>query len=267
MNDTLGNGTDSSISLIALVITDLAVDLILVLPSNIYVLWLILCGAGGTIASELFYLNLASSLIMSTVDSVLYFVYRLTHNVIVHEVASFCFVLFFWFSVPSFQCCICVERYIAVVHPVVFLRYKALRYRVACCCVVWLTVLVLSSLVSWSFRALCYIFLGFCIVCISVVSFCCLSVLRALKQPGPGEGQRDNGNDMKRRAFRIILVSLVVMVMTIMSYFPHILSASQLKHSNQDVIFITYLLGRLSGFVHPLLYILKAGKLPCFKCL
>ena len=193
--------------------------------------------------------------------------HHFTHNGIYKIVSYFIFVLFFWLSVPSFQCCICVERYIAVVHPVVFLRYKALRYRVACCCVVWLMLLALSLFYFWSGKVMCYICLGFCIVCISVVSFGCLSVLRALKQPGPGEGQRDNGNDMKRRAFRIILVSLVVMVMTIMSYFPYILSVSKLvKHTNPYVISITYLFGRLSGFVHPLLYILKAGKLPCFKC-
>ncbi|KAJ8397590.1 hypothetical protein AAFF_G00438660 [Aldrovandia affinis] len=34
---------------------------------------------------------------------------------------------------PSlFQCCICVERYLAVLHPLTFLRYRPLRYRVGC---------------------------------------------------------------------------------------------------------------------------------------
>ena len=274
MNDTQGNGTKSSLPFIssevnaylAIVTAINSINIILGLPINSYVVWLILSGDGGTMASEFFSLNLTVSLIIYSLASVFRIAALFTHNNIFTVMTFFTFICFYHFSVPLFQCCICVERYIAVVHPVVFLRYKALRYRVACCCVVWLMVFALSLFYLLSDKVVCYVSLGFCIVCISVVSFCCLSVLRALKQPGPGEGQRDNGNDMKRRAFRIILVSLVVMVVTIMSFLPYILSLSQLvKHSNPDVTLITYLFGRLSGFFHPLLYVLKAGKLPCFK--
>ncbi|XP_046731182.1 uncharacterized protein LOC124402280 isoform X4 [Silurus meridionalis] len=35
-------------------------------------------------------------------------------------------------SRPLFQCCVCVERYVAVIHPVIFLKYKPLRYRITC---------------------------------------------------------------------------------------------------------------------------------------
>ncbi len=30
---------------------------------------------------------------------------------------------------PLFQCLICVERYLAVIHPVIFLKYKPIRYK------------------------------------------------------------------------------------------------------------------------------------------
>ncbi len=42
---------------------------------------------------------------------------------------------------PLFQSLMCVERYLAVVHPVTFLKYKPLRYRVICCTAVWIIVL------------------------------------------------------------------------------------------------------------------------------
>ncbi len=42
---------------------------------------------------------------------------------------------------PLFQCLICVERYLAVVHPVIFLKYKPLRYRVICCTAAWIITL------------------------------------------------------------------------------------------------------------------------------
>jgi hypothetical protein len=32
-----------------------------------------------------------------------------------------------------FQTFVCVERYLAVVHPVVYLKFKPLKYRVECC--------------------------------------------------------------------------------------------------------------------------------------
>jgi len=39
---------------------------------------------------------------------------------------------------PLFQCLMCVERYLAVVHPVIFLKFKPLRYRVISSVIVWM---------------------------------------------------------------------------------------------------------------------------------
>ncbi|CAL8363615.1 unnamed protein product [Gadus morhua 'NCC'] len=38
------------------------------------------------------------------------------------------------------QCAICVERYLAVVHPLTFIRFKPLRFRVVCSGVMWFTI-------------------------------------------------------------------------------------------------------------------------------
>ena len=54
----------------------------------------------------------------------------------------------------------------------------------------------------------------------SVQLFCCLSVLRALKRSGPGEGERGRGSDIKRRAFKIILLFLIIMLVM---YFPFVM--------------------------------------------
>lgn len=42
-----------------------------------------------------------------------------------------------------FQCFICVERYIAVEHPIVFLKYKPLRYQVAVLAFTWMSPLII----------------------------------------------------------------------------------------------------------------------------
>lgn len=48
------------------------------------------------------------------------------------------------FGRPLFQTLVCVERYVAVVHPVVFLKCRVLRYKITCSTVVWIIVLTLS---------------------------------------------------------------------------------------------------------------------------
>ncbi len=134
-----------------------------------------------------------------------------------------------WTFRPLIQMCMCIEQYLAVIHPVIFLRCKGFQYRIASAAAAWLVALGNSSrLVSFKrnfFRDHVY-FLFFCIAVITT-SFCSVSVLCALVRPGPGDrnnvrnNKTDRGraveNQQKRKAFRIIshiLVSILV------CYFP-----------------------------------------------
>jgi len=162
-----------------------------------------------------------------------------------------------------FQCLMCVERYLAVVHPVTFLKYKPLRYRVICCTVVWFIVLgccFLCLLVSDEMELILLLlqFLPF----FSIQLFCCVAVLRALKQSGPGERarQRKEENHMKRRAFYLILITTVSMAII---YVPYIIIGfvTILKHQVINAVWsfglICYV---LAGFVQPVLYLHRGGK-------
>ncbi len=90
----------------------------------------------------------------------------------------------------------CVERYLAVVHPVTFLKYKHLRYEVVCSVVVWV-----ASFVSGGINIMTYLFflvdLNLIVILaqfslyLSIQLFCLVAVLRALKQSGPGERGRE----------------------------------------------------------------------------
>ena len=116
-----------------------------------------------------------------------------------------------------------MECYLAVIHPVTFLRYKLLRYKIMCCSVVWF--ITLAFCVFYTFYGVTALFstynamLGSYTVIFSLMLFCCVSVLWALKQPGPGEGrrQRAEGHDTKKRAFKIIMTTTVI---TVMNYLP-----------------------------------------------
>ncbi len=83
---------------------------------------------------------------------------------------------------------LCVERYLAVVHPVTFLKYKPLRYRVICFTAVWIITLgsCLFCFLSKNCTYLWFMSIHLLIV-FFIQMFCCLAVLRALKQSGPGE--------------------------------------------------------------------------------
>ncbi len=136
-----------------------------------------------------------------------------------------------WTFRPVLQIFMCMEHYLAVIHPVIFLRYKGIQYRIALAAVAWL-IGVATGLrllfIEVTFFPEHVMFFVFCIA-VMIISFCCVSVLCALKHPGPGDRQNvetvekdkhnktDRGrgieNKQKKKAFRIIfhiLVSILI---------------------------------------------------------
>ncbi|KAK3572627.1 hypothetical protein QTP86_001127 [Hemibagrus guttatus] len=88
---------------------------------------------------------------------------------------------------PLIQTCICIEQYLAVIHPVTFLRYKAIKYRIAAAVAVWFMsvgyALYYINTVAFPDPVINCLY----IFALVVISFCCVSVLHALKHPGPGD--------------------------------------------------------------------------------
>ena len=115
-SDTLNHFFPSDL----LLVSSYVINLILGLPTNVYVLWLIISGAGGTMASELSALNLAMTKILFCLFNVFAIVYLYLKTEPFRVVSTFA-LGFFNFGRPMVQTCICLEHYLAVVHPVVFL--------------------------------------------------------------------------------------------------------------------------------------------------
>ncbi|ROJ30589.1 Chemokine XC receptor 1 [Anabarilius grahami] len=242
-------------------------SLIVVLPENSYVIWLIVTGAGNGVASEFFSLNLSICEILLCLQSFLSLVARAFRGV--------------WFFVgfltgipitgrPLFQCLICVERYLAVVQPVTFLKYKPLRYRVICSTAAWIMILVSCVFASFTvFKFQMYLFVCYCLsqalLTFCIMLFCCLAVLRALKQSGPGEKRREEENNMKRRAFKIIVMIIMAMLLIYASYL-----FTGLSYALTDELILTlWCIGQicflLGGLVQPLLYLHRNGNLSLCK--
>ncbi|KAJ8011174.1 hypothetical protein DPEC_G00055430 [Dallia pectoralis] len=243
-------------------------EILLGLPINVYVLWMIVNSAGATVATEIFALNLSVSEIIFCLSAALKMlsIYLPVKSVALTSVGWFSLGSIFT-SRPVFQCCICVERYLAVVHPVTFLKYRPLRYRLACSGLAWLIVLgfcLRYGLLADIRPPTAYLFLGFTLVVFSVMLFCCLAVLRALKRPRPGDGDREGTDGVKTKAFRIISVILVTMVI---NYLPMLILIPFEQNFDGDYIYLAIALFVVfmvvTGFVQPLLFLHKAGKLPC----
>jgi hypothetical protein len=161
-----------------------------------------------------------------------------------------------------------VERYLAVIHPVVFLKYKPLRYRAGCCSVVWLMDLGSCCLCVFEFDLPSFVYTVFAqtIIYFSLMSFCCLSVLWALKRPGPGDGDREGTNSIKMKAFKIILIILVYAVVSQLPLALMTLTQSYIPVMDfYSGMAICFSIRVISGFVQPLLYLHRVGKLPCIR--
>ncbi|XP_045080860.1 P2Y purinoceptor 8 [Coregonus clupeaformis] len=251
----------------SIVTASCAINLILSVPTNGYVLWLIATGAGGRMASDFFSLNLALSEILVCLSSVFFIVSTHVKTTAVFVLVTFGISLLY-IGRPLFQSCVCVERYLAVVHPVVFLKYKPLRYRVGCCGVAWLMVLgdCLFGVLLCGTSIYNYAYSGQNLILMFLMLFCCLSVLRALKQPGPGEGdrEREGTNNRKMRAFKIILI---ILVSVSVSYLPVIVIMSLSDVLNVVALYFSHSIALsitvITGFVQPLLFLHRSEKLPC----
>ena len=100
------------------------VNFLLAVPANSWVLWLIMTSAGFlTDKMEVFEFNMALNELLFCLFTPVISIGIYLFKTVVDK-----YMLFFTIPIftvrPVFQTCICLERYLAVVHPVVFLRYR-----------------------------------------------------------------------------------------------------------------------------------------------
>ncbi|XP_056587672.1 somatostatin receptor type 1-like [Triplophysa dalaica] len=248
-------------------ISMMSIQILFGFPTQSYVIWLIIKGTGNGITMEFFLLN-------SAVCEILVCLYCL---MLILSKLWLSFILFGLFlqgllfaGRALFQCLICVERYLAVVHPVIFLKYKPLRYRVMCCTSVWLFCLgscffCVFSLMSFNTNAQAWFFSILFLVLLPIQLFCLSAVLRALKQSGPGEkgSEREKENQMKRRAFYLILITTVNMVFM---YAPFIFTGffTIVTQAYVQAVWIPAMVSYgVGGYLQPVLYLHRCGKLAC----
>lgn len=166
----------------------------------------------------------------------------------------------------------CIERYLAVVHPITYLSLKKKRgitLRNVCIGSVWLfsfgIVFIMFEKKSISTSIFPFSLVVFIIV---VVSFCSLSVLSVLNRPGPGDGGRQHVDKSKLRAFYTIMSIAAALLFRLGSYIVIIAmhSLPQLAETTRCGILLSGSWFSLpSCLVLSLLFLHRAGKLPCCR--
>ncbi|GLD70069.1 uncharacterized protein AKAME5_002138600 [Lates japonicus] len=194
-----------SAGLLILFTTDLF-ELLLGAPSNLWLVYHILrkkSKVSGILPADFFPLHLALTqlsffLVLPLLlinhfllesESVLAVVTILTSMVVVMK--------------PLLLCLVCVERYMAVVRPIDYLRYKAGWYRWGCLGVLWCIYIPMASsaIYEHSSSTISVVFLPVLII----GTFCSMSVLKTLRKPPPGDRQmaeREKKGREKRKAHK-----------------------------------------------------------------
>lgn len=177
------------------------------------------------------------------------------------------------FGENLFHLLTCMERYLAVVYPIIYRGVKGthgVRIRNVSTACVWLLSFVWSSfkITNEDPTADTSLFLFPLLLSLVGTSFCSLSVLCVLTHPGPGDRERGKAQvkQSKRKAFLTITAItgvqwfwfLGLLVATALNTSPLILPGVSCVMRTTAQWF-----NLPSSLVLPLLYLYKAGKLPC----
>lgn len=168
----------------------------------------------------------------------------------------------------------CVERYVAVVHPITYQNLKnvkGVRIRNAAIGCTWLLSFSLTTVMNVKSPILiAVIFLGFNASCLVIVFFCNLCVLFVLIRPGPGKvgGAKQPGNKSKLRAFYTIVFILTTLLIrlgtnTFLSSFYT--SAVPTEDTKCHLILSIMWMTLPGSMVLPLLFVQRAGWFVCCK--
>ncbi|XP_041915841.1 proteinase-activated receptor 3 [Alosa alosa] len=232
------------------------INLFLGIPANVMVLWLIHRTKGDSSTSDIFILHLA------VLDTFFCLIPPLEFaNLMYLTVDSTWYVLRFFYGIkdssPLFLACICMDRYMAVRHPILFTELKDRKHRSVCVAVVWLITLAYAA-------AKCVgdipnfekVFTVMILAAFLFMVFCNISILWALSQSGPG---RDEMHPVKKRAFKMVLIILAIIIF---NYLPPVALFPFQVYFTDDVFkcyihYIAFGFMDISSSIQPMLYLSK----------
>ncbi|CAJ1048261.1 hypothetical protein L3Q82_003767 [Xyrichtys novacula] len=220
--------------------------------------------------SDFFTYNLA---VMELIGLFGYFMKIATSHIRLQALSSVAVLatIFPWNGQMIFPILTSVDRYLAVVHPITYLRQKQRRgvcVRNLCTVFVWISCCAGVGFLPLLYQS--YALLPSVImmaVFLFALIFCSVSVLRVLIRPGPGEASADRVqiHQSKRRAFNTILIIFGVLLLRFGGTMVcNLLLASSVVTKGEWCLVGVFsaLVSLPSSLVLPLLFLHREGKLP-----
>ncbi|KAK9972200.1 hypothetical protein ABG768_025523 [Culter alburnus] len=241
-------------------------NVVFILPVNCWILWLARRNV-GVLSSDFIILNQSVAEVIGN-TSIIIFLFSVIINkkVIILISVYLCCTLIV--GRPLFQTVFCVERYLAVVHPLVYLKYmKASRIKMSFVGLVWLIILIHGWFVMDSYPRIPTFYVGVFIVMLVVCTSCSVMILWVLKRPKPGEGnEKEAVYQLKRKAFVAVTVILITLVFGYGTVSCVIVLRDKVPyHTYCSVLGLSWCTLLPNTAVQPYLYLSKIGKLPCIK--
>ncbi|XP_061118040.1 proteinase-activated receptor 3-like [Conger conger] len=242
------------------------INMFLGIPANLMVLWLLHKNKGDSSSSDIFILHLA---ILDTFFCLIPPL-ELASIVFLSTTSTTWYILRFFYglkdSSPLFLSCICLDRYMAVLHPITFTELKDRSHRTVCVAVVWLVTLAYAAVKCMAntpnFEK---VFIAMMLAAFAIMLFCNVAILHALQQSGPG---RDEMHPVKKRAFKMVFIILALIVF---NYFPPVaLFPFQEYFTLDELNCYVYPLGfaflDFSSCIQPVLYLSRGiPSVPCCR--
>ncbi|XP_071360256.1 G-protein coupled receptor 4-like [Trachinotus anak] len=225
-------------------------------PCNVLVIWQIATKKSDASTSDIFIFNLAildayfclmtpiemaNRLLLG--DSRIWYFQRFAYGI--KDVA------------PLFLVCICLDRYIAVVHPVLFTGIRDNKIRIGISVVVWGLILAYGlTKCILGVMSVNEVFSGVILFAFAVMVFCNISVIWVLRRSVAG---KEEMHPVKKKAFKMVLIILAIIVanylppvalMPFVSYYSFVAFRCQISISVFSIM-------DLSCSIEPLLYITK----------
>ncbi|XP_066520168.1 G-protein coupled receptor 35-like [Hoplias malabaricus] len=235
-------------------------------PTNLLVMWQIATRKSEGCTSDMFIFNLAvldaAFCLMTPVDMVnrlylnnygIWYIQRFAYGV--KDVA------------PLFLTCICLDRYIAVVHPIVFTSIRDNRIRAVVSVVVWGLVLAYAlTKCILGVMSVNEVFSGLILSAFCLMVFCNLSIIWVLRKSVAG---KELMNPVKKKAFKMVIIVLAIIVS---NYLPPVAlmpfaSTYSFVDLSCKISISVFSIMDLSCTIEPLLYISKMEKRACCPCL
>ncbi|XP_062860413.1 P2Y purinoceptor 6-like [Trichomycterus rosablanca] len=248
--------------------------LVSALPTNAFLLCLFLKNRKTLSPSEVLGLNLALLCVVYCCSLPLDIAITGIHRFGVFLRISHSFAVLSYFGCPLLLTSMCVERYVAVSHPVLFMRLGRWEYRAACSAIIWLLTLTMA--------AITFVYLlsntALALSCIANVLFfimvvCLLGIVWVLCKNGPGDGKPGEQNDspIKKRALKNIIAVLVpstIVYLPLLGLAPFLLILQILAHTGTNTFLCACLqmfsvLPNFGVCIGPFFYIARVRKMLC----